>query len=184
MAIVKDKKLKTLDMVYIALSAVLIAICSWISIPTVVPFTLQTFAVFCVVGLLGGKRGAMAIVLYILMGAIGLPVYSNFKGGIGALFGPTGGYIVGFFLAVLIYWLITVLFGHKTFIKAIAMAAGLLAVYTFGTIWFMVVYSRSSGAVGLLTVLGWCVIPFVIPDLIKLAAALYLTSRLAPHIRT
>ena len=63
--------IKTLDLVYIALGAALIAICSWISIPTAVPFTLQTFAVFAMLSLLGGKRGTLATLVYILLGAVG-----------------------------------------------------------------------------------------------------------------
>ena len=86
------------DMAYIALMAVVIALCSWISVPAAVPFTMQTFAVFCALLLLGGRRGTFAVALYILLGAFGLPVFSGFRGGIGALLGPTGGYIVGFLL--------------------------------------------------------------------------------------
>ena len=71
---------KTLDMVYIALFAVLIAVCSWISIPTTVPFTLQTFGVFVTVGVLGGKRGSLAVLIYLLLGAIGVPVFAGFTG--------------------------------------------------------------------------------------------------------
>ena len=68
---------KTYDMVYIAVFAVLIAICSWISIPMTVPFTLQTFAVFLAVGVLGGKRGSLAVLIYILLGAVGIPVFAG-----------------------------------------------------------------------------------------------------------
>ena len=78
-------KIRTYDMAYIAVFTVLIAICSWISIPTAIPFTLQTFAVFLSVSVLGGKRGTMAVLLYVLLGAIGLPVFSGFTGGIGIL---------------------------------------------------------------------------------------------------
>ena len=84
-------KMKTLDMAYIGLFAVVIAICSWISIPTVVPFTLQTFAVFLAVAVLGGKRGTLSVIVYVLLGAVGLPVFSGFKGGIGVLLNTTGG---------------------------------------------------------------------------------------------
>ena len=87
---------KTYDMVYIGIFTVLIAVCSWISIPAAVPFTLQTFGVFMAVEVLGGKRGTMAVLVYILMGAVGLPVFAGFQGGIGIIFNTTGGYIVGF----------------------------------------------------------------------------------------
>ena len=67
---------KTYDLVYVSIFVVLIAVCSWISIPLTVPVTLQTFGVFIAVGLLGGKRGTLAVLVYILMGAIGIPVFS------------------------------------------------------------------------------------------------------------
>lgn len=91
-------------MAYIGLFAVVIAICSWISIPTVVPFTLQTFAVFLTVSVLGGKRGTLSVIIYVLLGAVGLPVFSGFKGGVGALLNTTGGYIIGFIFSALIMW--------------------------------------------------------------------------------
>ena len=71
---VTTKNSKTLDMVYIAMFAVLIAICSLISIPTMVPFTLQTFGIFVTVGILGGKRGSLSVLIYLLLGAICVPV--------------------------------------------------------------------------------------------------------------
>ena len=87
----KTHSLSTLDMAYIALMAVLMAVCSWISVPMEIPFTMQTFALFCALGLLGGRRGTIAVLVYILMGAIGLPVFSGFGGGLGRLLGVTGG---------------------------------------------------------------------------------------------
>ena len=77
----EQKKLSTKDMAYIGLFACLMAICAWISIPGQIPFTLQTMGVFLAVGLLGGKRGTLAVLVYVLMGAVGLPVFSGFTGG-------------------------------------------------------------------------------------------------------
>ena len=74
------EKRKIYDMAYIAVFTVIIAICSWISIPTLVPFTLQTFAVFLSVAILGGKRGTLSIIIYVLLGAIGVPVFAGFSG--------------------------------------------------------------------------------------------------------
>lgn len=88
--------MKTRDMAYISISAALIALCAWLSVPAAIPFTMQTFAVFAAAGTLGARRGAAALGLYILLGALGLPVFSGFQGGVGALLGATGGYIVGF----------------------------------------------------------------------------------------
>lgn len=87
MSTIAATRSKTYDIVYIAVFAVIMAICSWISIPTAVPFTLQTFGVFVAVGVLGGKRGTLSILVFILLGAIGVPVFAGFSGGIGVLAG-------------------------------------------------------------------------------------------------
>ena len=178
------KMFKVLDMVYIAIGAVLIVICSWINIPTAVPFTLQTFAVFFILMLLGGERGTISILIYILLGAIGVPVFAGFSGGIGILFGNTGGYILGFIFIGLIYTLFTKIFKKKSiFIKIAALVLGLAICYAFGTIWFMHIYMRDSGDIGLHAVLGWGVFPFIIPDLIKMALAVVIAKRIEPVLR-
>ena len=193
------RKYETVDLAYMALGAVLIALCSWISIPAVVPFTMQTFAIFLVLLVLGGRRGTMTIVVYVLLGAVGLPVFSQFGAGIGVLLGSTGGYILGFIFMGLTYRLVTGAAGRSSTSKvrwtgttgmgrsgkarwteAAALVLGLLVLYAFGTAWYMFMYARTQGGAGLMSVLLLCVIPFVIPDLIKLALALALARRLAP----
>lgn len=176
-------KITTKELVFTALMAVIIAVCSWISIPTTVPFTLQTFGVFMAVGLLGGKKGTVSVLVYILLGAVGVPVFAGFSGGIGVLFGTTGGYIVGFLLSGLVYWAITAAFGEKLPVMIIAMALGLIVCYAFGTVWFMIVYAKNTEAIGLMTALGWCVFPFIIPDCIKIALAIVLTKQLKKHVK-
>lgn len=178
-----SSKLRTVDMAYIALFAVLIAICSWISIPATVPFTLQTFGVFLAIGVLGGKRGALAVAVYLLLGCVGLPVFAGFTGGLGIVLGSTGGYIVGFLVCALLMWAMERCLGSKTWVLAVSMVVGLAACYAFGTAWFMAVYTRSTGPIGLATALGWCVIPFVLPDLVKVGLALVLCRRLAAAVK-
>lgn len=173
-----NEKRKTYDMAYIAVFTVLIAICSWISIPMTVPFTLQTFAVFLSVSILGGRRGTMAVLVYVLLGAVGIPVFAGFTGGPGIILNTTGGYIIGFILSALVMWLTENLFGKKLPVQILSMVLGLLTCYAVGTVWFMFVYMRQTGAVGLGTVLGWCVIPFIIPDAVKIALALMLGNTL------
>ncbi|MCC8138221.1 MAG: biotin transporter BioY [Clostridiales bacterium] len=173
--------MKTIDLVYIALFAALMAVCSWISIPTTVPFTLQTFGVFMAVGILGGKRGTLAVLVYILLGAVGLPVFAGFSGGIGALLGTSGGYIVGFLFSALTMWLMENTLGRSAAVQIVSMVAGLIVCYAFGTVWFMAVYTSQTGAVGLMTVLGWCIFPFIIPDLVKIALAFLLSNRLRKY---
>lgn len=171
-------KSKIYDMAYIGICTVLIAICSWISIPVDIPFTLQTFAIFLVVALLGGKRGTLSVVVYVLLGAIGVPVFAGFTGGFGIILRNTGGYIIGFIFMALAMWLMESMFGRKLWVQGISMVIGLIVLYAFGTAWFMLVYMRSTGAVGLMTVLGWCVIPYIIPDAVKIALALILSNTL------
>ena len=95
-----SEKLETRDLVLIAQCAAMMTVCSWISVPAAVPFTMQTFGVFMAIGLLGGKRGTAAVAVYLLLGAAGLPVFSGFTGGIGHIVGPTGGYPIGFMAAL------------------------------------------------------------------------------------
>lgn len=172
---------KTRDMVYTAFFAVLIAVGSWISIPMTVPFTLQTFAVFVTLGILGGRRGTMAVLLYILLGAVGIPVFSGFTGGVGILLGNTGGYIAGFLLTGLIFWGMQRMFGRSLRVQVISMLLGLISCYFFGTLWFLLVYMRNGSTVSVVTVLGWCVIPFIVPDLVKLGLALTVARRVSRY---
>ena len=172
----------TKRMTRIALCAALLAPCAWLSIPTQPPFTMQTFGVFLTLLLLGARDGAIAIALYILLGAMGAPVFSGFNGGMGALLGPTGGYIAGFLLLCPIYGLLC---RNKAglWAKALALFLGLLACYAFGTAWFLVVYTNAKGAISLAAVLGMCVIPYIIPDVIKIIVALSLTGALKRFVK-
>lgn len=169
--------MRTRDITYVGLFVALMAICSWISIPAAVPFTLQTFAVFLAVAALGGKRGALAVLVYTLLGAVGLPVFSGFSGGVGVLLGPTGGYIIGFLLAVLVMWALSRRPDEGIVRCMLHMLAGLVVLYTFGTAWFMFVYMRANGAVSVMTVLSWCVVPFILPDVCKIALAAVIARR-------
>ena len=176
-------RLRTRDLTHIALFAVLMAVCAWITIPMTVPFTLQIFAVFAALATLGGRRGAYAVAVYLLLGAVGLPVGAGFQGGLGWLLGTTGGYIVGFLCIALIYWLMTAKLGESLPVSIAACVLGLAVCYVFGTIWFIAVYARTTGPVGVMTALGWCVFPYVIPDLLKLVLAVTLSQRIKGFLR-
>ena len=176
-------RLRTRDLTHIALFAVLMAVCAWITIPMTVPFTLQIFAVFAALATLGGRRGTYAVAVYLLLGAVGLPVGAGFQGGPGWLLGTTGGYIVGFLCIALIYWLMTAKLGEALPVSIAAGVLGLAVCYVFGTIWFIAVYARTTGPVGVMTALGWCVFPYVIPDLLKLVLAVTLSQRIKGFLR-
>lgn len=122
----------------VAMMTCLLIICSWLTIPAAVPFTMQTFAVFCSLLLLGGKSGLTSLVLYIFMGIVGIPVFSGFQGGIGHIVGPTGGYIIGLIAAAVFYRLLEPLFAKGVKIQLAALIGGLLICYLFGTLWFQV----------------------------------------------
>lgn len=166
------------DLCYIALMAALLAVCSWLTVPAVpVPFTMQTFGVFAALGLLGGRRGTAAIGLWLCMGLLGLPVFSGFSGGPGALFGLTGGYLMGFLASALLCWGWTVLLGDSLPVMAAGMGLGLLLCYGLGTAWFLLVYTGGGNGGTLMGALALCVFPYVLPDVVKLFLALLLTRR-------
>lgn len=172
----------TRELCYTALGAALMAICAWISIPAQVPFTLQTFAVFFITGLLGLKCGTISVIVYLLLGAVGLPVFAGFKGGLGSLTGVTGGYLLGFVFSALAVGLITKFFGRSLPVLVISMVVGLVLCYAFGSAWFQVLYIRTKGAITTGAVLSACVIPYLVPDAIKIALAALLVRQLQGHI--
>ena len=172
------KNKRILSIVYISLFAVLMAVCSWIYVPFVVPFTMQTFAVFLALNFLGGMRGTVAILLYLSIGAVGVPVFSGFTAGVGVLLGQNGGYMLGWLIAGLTVWLFDLLPIKKTVSRIISSIVGLVICYAVGTVWFAAVYARTSGEIGFLAVLSMCVFPFILPDAIKLALAYWLSIRL------
>lgn len=170
--------MKTRDLALCALFTALTAVCAWISMTVMeVPFTLQTFAIFLTLGLLGGKRGSLTILVYLLLGLVGVPVFAGFSS-TAALFGVTGGYIVGFLASALVYWLITALLGEKLWVQFVAMIAGLMVCYAFGSVWFYIFYLNKGTPIGFAVVLAKCVVPFILPDAVKIALALFLTRRL------
>ena len=176
-------RLSALDMAQIALFTALISVCAWISIPTTVPFTLQTFGVLCALGLLGGKRGTLAVLLYLLLGAVGVPVFSGMRGGVGMLLGVTGGFLAGFLACGLVYWLFTRLLGERYWVKVIGLLLGLIVCYALGTVWFTVAYAGPSGPVRLGTAILWCVTPFLVPEAVKFALAALAVRILPAKIR-
>lgn len=172
------KKFKTIDIVMVSLAAALMCICSWIQIPSAVPFTLQTFAVFFIALVLGTWKSLAAMLIYILLGIVGLPVFSGFQSGIGALLGATGGFVIGFILSVLIVSLSAGRKGSPLPFKIIGLAVGLAVCYATGTLWYALVYGGS--VVGVLSV---CVVPFIIPDIVKVSLALIIAEKVSPTIR-
>ena len=149
--------------------AALLAVCAWLAVPMGdISFTMQTFGVFVTLLLLGGGKGTVACLVYLLLGAVGLPVFSGFQGGLGVLLGPTGGYLLGFLILCLCYWVL-----QKPFGDLLAMIVGLIACYVCGTFWFYFSYGG-----GFWTVLIKCVAPYFVPDGLKLFLAFSVSKRI------
>lgn len=175
----RQKSMTAAMLVMCALFAALTGICSQIQIPLpMVPINLALFAVHLCGAVLGAKYGTFSMAVYVLLGMAGLPVFAGFTGGVGVLFGKTGGYIIGYILDAFIVGLIVARWGDGFFKCCIAMAAGLAACYIFGTLWFM----HITGT-GLWMSLVYCVFPFLAGDAVKIGLAAYLTRRLKKALR-
>ena len=168
--------MKTKRICMIAIAAALMVVCSWITVPGPVPFTLQTFAIYLTAITLGGKNGLYTMLVYVILGAAGLPVFSGFRAGPGVLAGPTGGYIVGF---ILIPAIMLVFERRSKTIKLLSAIAALFICYAFGTVWYAVIYMGSGQSISIAAILIACVIPFILPDLLKIAIAYIIADRIS-----
>ena len=167
---------KTKQLISCSLFAALTAILSQISIPlpfTPVPINLATLSVLLSGALLGKKGGAISQVVYTLLGAIGLPVFANFLSGIGVIFGPTGGYIIGYIVAAFVVGIIIEKTNRNLITYLLSMILGIISCYILGTAWFM--YITNSN---LLTSLTMCVFPFIPGDIVKIVIGAFLANRL------
>ena len=174
------KTLKTRDVALVGLFAALTVICAWISIPLgPVPVTLQTFAVFLSAALLGSRRGTLAVGVYILLGVVGLPVFSGFKG----LNPVTFGYVLGFLPLGMLTAAAEKLFPGKRLALPLGMGLGLLVCYLIGTVWFWYVMHFRGTEYGFGKILSLCVVPFIAPDLVKLGLACFLAQKLRKYIK-
>ena len=168
--------MKTNRMILYALFAALTAICSMISIPlpfTPIPINLATLSIFLAGGLLGAKGGTVSQTVYVLLGAVGLPVFHSFTGGLGVLTGPTGGYIIGYIVAAFMIGFMINKIGYRYVWISISMIVGIAACYALGTLWFIV-----STHTGLAEALMLCVVPFLIGDAIKIVIGTVLVKKL------
>ncbi len=185
----KSGKLLTVkNMAFISVMAALICVAAPFTVPMPgsVPISLATFAIYLAGGLLGAKKGTLAVLIYVLLGAVGLPVFSGGTGGFGKLFGVTGGYIVGYIPCVLLTGIFVDLFFRRNMLKKSAgkgirrvigwvgavwavpagMVLGTAALYAFGTVWFMIARGAAFEVA-----MASCVIPFLPGDAIKIVCA-------------
>ncbi len=162
--------MKLHSLVRCGICAALMAVCGWLALPFGdIAVTMQSFGVFLTLVLLGGRKGTAAFVTYLALGLLGLPVFSGFRGGLGVLLGPTGGYLWGFLLACLLFWLL-----ERRIPAGLLLILGQLVCYLCGTAWYWWIYAPGGlwGAVLL------CVLPYLIPDAVKIFLALHLGKRI------
>ena len=190
-------RVKTSLFVYLlcAIFTALTVVCAQIMVPlpfTPVPINLTLLAVFASGGVLGPKRGAVAILVYLLLGVIGVPVFSGLQGGLGVLAGPNGGFIIGYVLVAFVYGYFYRISNDTKraaspalptalkFLKTVALGLPAIAVcYATGTVWFVISTGTEVWASLLM-----CVIPFIPGDLLKLIAASMVCEALQKPLRT
>ncbi len=165
----------------IALLSAVICITSFISIPFPIPITLQTFGVYFALFMLGGKRGMLSVLLYVCIGAVGLPVFSGFTGGVSRLFDATGGYIFGFIVLSFVFWFFSTSLPKWRISCAISSAVSLIALYLTGSLWYAFVYL--DGAKSFVYALAVSVLPFILPDVLKIILAYFTAKRISAIIK-
>ena len=170
------KRKITRDITRIALFAAVMCVSAFVYIPLPVPITMQIFVMFASLFVLGGKCGSIVVFIYIAIGALGLPVFSGFSGGISRIFDATGGYIIGMLLASLLWWLLDSVLPKKPSFRIINSLTSLLLIYLFGTLWFTFLYTNGEKTIG--TVLLSCVVPFLVPDVLKIYLAYYVSRKI------
>lgn len=143
---VDNQKIRTKQMVLIALMTAVTCVLGPLSIPlpfSPVPISLTNFAIFLAIFVLGMKSGTISFIIYLLLGAVGVPVFSSFRGGFQVLAGPTGGYLIGFIFLALIMGFALDHFDRKLVPTIIGMIIGMAVCYAFGTVWLAKLLSLS-----------------------------------------
>lgn len=166
----KTKFFSTSNLTCMALMTALLCImapCS-VTLPiSPISYSLATLAIYFIITILDMKSSVVCIILYLLIGLIGLPVFSNFGAGLGKLIGPTGGYLVGYIFIALIGGFFTTKFNGKIYMYIIGMILATAVLYIFGTAWYLILNGEATLAIAL----SFCVFPFLIPDLCKIIIA-------------
>lgn len=162
-------------LVYASLFAALTAAGAWIAIPLpYVPLTLQTLFVILAGAVLGPYYGALSMVVYILTGLIGMPVFSRGQSGVGVLLGSTGGYLAGFIACTIVTGLLVKTRKNPGYLwLCMSMTAGIVALYACGVAWLLLLTGLPADRALLVGVL-----PFIPGDLVKILAASAIARRI------
>ena len=175
---VSAPRTKTYEITMTALMAAVTCILAPLSIPIgPVPISFTNLAIYLSLYLLGWKKGTISYLIYLLLGLVGLPVFSGFTGGPAKLAGPTGGYIIGFIAMAIIAGLVIDHF-HQPWLQLIGMIVGTIICYVLGTAWFC--FEAKSTVSGALSI---CVFPFIPGDLIKMIIAMLIGPAIKKRLR-
>ncbi len=171
------------DMVLMALFAALTCVLAPLAVPIgPVPISLTNLVIYFSLYVLGWQRATITYIVYLLLGLVGLPVFSGFEGGVGKVAGPTGGYLIGFIFMAIVCGLLMQVKKDKKIVNIVFCVVGMLVgttiAYAFGTMWFC--YSTGTG---LGAAMALCVIPFIPGDLIKIAIAAVVAPTVANQIK-
>lgn len=170
----QKKKFSLTQLIFMALMAAVMCIAGPLAVPIgPVPITLTNLVIYIAVGVLGTVQGTISYCLYLLLGMVGLPVFSGYAGGLGKLAGPTGGYLIGFIAMALIGGIVMEVSHRKLIPTLIGWFIGTAVDYLLGTLWFMYIMHTTF-----MQTMAVCVFPFIIGDCIKLIAGVMLGRQL------
>lgn len=174
----------TYNISLIAFFTTLLVISSWFTIPFVIPFTLQTLVIFILILVLDLKKSLLILLIYCLLGIIGIPVFSSFQSGLGVFLGPTGGFLIGFVPMIIVSNILLKIICNKrngnldnktNFIMSfLALFIGLLCCYTIATIWYGLVYDTTTSSLNIIIAI---ILPFILPDIIKIIIAIIIAKK-------
>ena len=167
------------NLTIIAFMTAIICLISPITIPFgMIPISLSNLSIYLTILILGKKKSSIAVFLYLLIGFAGIPVFSGFSAGVGKLLGPTGGYLIGYlFLVWIAGWLLEKRKKVTDFGNILALMAGTIILYFFGTLWLAV-----SAGLSWQTAFYSGVLPFLVPDIIKMGMAVGLAKSIKKRI--
>jgi len=177
----KEKSRAIYKLVIVAICVAFIALCSYIAIPFAVNFSLQLFAVFLISGCFPPTISVSATVIYLMIGIIGLPVFSGFNSGISAIVGASGGFLISFVFASFIISVFQKYYYKKSFFYIITASLSLIVCYIFGSLWYVYVFCYPNPC-SLMTALTVSVFPFIFFDISKLLLAFVLLKKLRPFV--
>lgn len=177
----REKSRAIYRLVVIATCVAFLSLCSWITLPFAVNFSLQLFAVFLICGCFSPTVSVSAIALYILLGLIGAPIFSGFSSGASAIMGASGGFIISFIFVSVIISAFRRYYSKNIFWYVLTMSLSLVVCYACGVLWYAFVFCYPNYcSIG--TAITVCVLPFIAFDIIKLLLAVLALKKLRPFI--